>query len=179
MSDDIRFLGDFVRALSGARVDTALRGVLRRTGPGASREHRQLLRFMALVKRHRDRGLGEDLAEWITERRDRLDVLVEKDGQVFATRTLDPERPGVVVEGVLPGEYLVKLDTGQRVWQGTVAAADVLVSGSYPIRPIKLAAATEGESGTPTRTVDCPHVRLAISLYAGFESGAIMIGEMK
>ena len=79
------------------------------------------------------------------------------------------------VDGITPGEYVIKLNIGQTIWEGQLSSADLIWTEAYPDRQLNLAAETEGVKEEPIRKIALWDGEIILSIYAGLESGRIEV----
>jgi len=101
------------------------------------------------------------------------EILVEHHGDVigsFAARK--PGRFGVL-EGVTPGVYLVRLDTGRRLWEGELGRQDLLWREAFPQEALLLAADTEDGTQRVSREIGLLGKDVIIRVIPGRNSGRL------
>ena len=74
---------------------------------------------------------------------------------------------------IAPGFYALKLDTGRLLWEGQFTAGDLIWEDAFKGKDVRLAADSEGLDQGPTRRIDLLDGQMAVSIFAGIESGAI------
>ena len=98
-----------------------------------------------------------------------------KGAELLTRIEFDRERPRASAGRVLPGDYSLALETGRVIWEGHLAARDLLWSAAFPERALDLAADT-GER--PTTTTHEEHLLggdLILRVFPGLESGRIEV----
>lgn len=81
----------------------------------------------------------------------------------------------LLFDNIVPGDYAIRLSNGRVLWQGRVAAEDVVWHVAFPGKAYPMAAATESGKGTQTKSVDILNGEMTLTFYAGFESGSIQV----
>ena len=84
-------------------------------------------------------------------------------------------RPGrASVGGISPGVCVLRLlNTGLVLWEGELAAQDLIWTAAYGDRALPLAAQTEGGHRRPTRRQVLPGGQMVLRTFAGLEKGTI------
>lgn len=83
----------------------------------------------------------------------------------------------VTLFSIAPGRYVVRFSNGRVLWEGDLAKEDVIWAFAYPALDLPLAAETDREHQTPTRTISLLDGELLISVFAGLEAGELTIDE--
>lgn len=151
MNDDLYFLPILERALEGPDVAAALNEAFARIDdmgetPRYRRGHQQYMAFMAAVEEGRRIPLvGRPLGELMEDpsRPPRMELLIERDGQVISSCILSRVSRTETVAGLAPGGYRLTLGTGRVLWDGCLAEEDLLWTAAFPGRPLPMAAETE------------------------------------
>lgn len=85
-------------------------------------------------------------------------------------------REGEYIDGIVAGQYTVKLDIGMVIWEGELTAKDLLWAEAFTARDLDLAAETPGMEQQSTREMVLLDGALIIRVFAGIESGFIEVG---
>ena len=79
------------------------------------------------------------------------------------------------VDGIVPGMYCVRFDSGQVLWEGELAAKDVLWAIAFPGEGLKMAADTTAGSGRASREISLLGGEIVLRVYPGPECGRMEI----
>lgn len=101
-------------------------------------------------------------------------VLYRRETEILRARLASPGDT-VSAPGLAPDAYRVAFSTGRLIWEGRLEEADLLVTQGPQSRPLRLAAAAEGDTGQPTREIACYDGAILLRTYAGLENGALEI----
>ncbi len=131
MNEDLFFIPILARALEGRELRESLLHAFQRIRekgghPRHALGYRQFLEFMAAVDEARcRRGTRREESPESLARPPYLGLAVEREGRPLAVRL--PRAPGSVevVEGIRPGRYRLRLDTGRVLWEGCLAPEDL------------------------------------------------------
>lgn len=77
------------------------------------------------------------------------------------------------ISGIVPGAYILKLDTGWVLWQEPLTEKDLLWKKAFDAKDLKLAADSGQTSPDPVRRIPLLDGRIVIVVFAGIESGMI------
>lgn len=102
-------------------------------------------------------------------------ALVKNDGATVGTVRLTENLASGSIVNVLPGSYVLVLDTGWTLWEGTLTGRDLLWIEAFPRQPLKLAADTCEAASECTKQIDLLDGELRLSIYPGIESGWVGI----
>lgn len=102
-------------------------------------------------------------------------ALVNNDGATVGTVSLMENLTSGSIVNVLPGSYVLVLDTGWILWEGTLTGRDLLWVEAFPHQPLKLAADTCEAASECTKQIDLLDGELRLSVYPGIESGWVGI----
>jgi hypothetical protein len=103
-------------------------------------------------------------------------LIVERDGAPFATLMVDVGKKANVIEGVRPGYYSIRLDTGRRLWQGRLSSRDIIWREAFPEEPLALAANTDQRPAKASREISLGEGYLLMRVIPGRKSGRLEIG---
>ena len=163
MTDDLYFIRILAGTFSGRAPATAMRRALQdvvalKTRPEYGRGFAQFCQFMAEVARH------------LTVR-----FVVERDHVVLATPSVHPFLGTVMVDGVVPGSYTLRLSTGLVVWQNSLSEKDLLRASAFGGQELKLAAGTAPAPRRFSRRESLLNGEVVLYVFPGVEYGAIGI----
>jgi|GEM_PF-2940074 hypothetical protein len=80
------------------------------------------------------------------------------------------------VGGIFPGTWVLRLfNTGLVLWEGELAAQDLIWTAAYGDRALPLAAQTEGSRPRSTRRWLLPDRQMVLRTFAGLEKGIIEV----
>lgn len=104
-----------------------------------------------------------------------VDVIIERDATIFASLRISPIEGLAIIDGITPGEYVVKLSTGLVIWRSTLSADDIIWARAFPERDLDLAAETEEMARPFSRRELLLDGAVALYVFPGVEAGAIGI----
>ena len=170
MHDDLYFIPLIAQALEQPDCGGAMCAMFERITamgrqPRYAVGYRQFLIWMDVVEKSMSHEMPEVMADSMFELR------IERDGAAVASCTFERARGVKTVGDITPGHYTLKVETGRTVWEGELAARDVL---HRPEEPMKMVADT-GEAPPPTREFTELDGMLIVRVFAGMEAGTVEI----
>ncbi len=103
------------------------------------------------------------------------EVTIRRDEVTVGTIALNAQIGSQSVEDIVPGDYLLVLDTGRIVWKRTLSEREVFWRLAYPDRPLDLAADT-GESRLLPTVEDAVLLgELILRVFPGLETGRLEV----
>lgn len=102
-----------------------------------------------------------------------LQLLV--DGQSIAELTFKTAVDRRAVNGIRPGRYVLRLDTGLVLWEGTLTAADLIWTAAFEGQNLALAAEAGEVRHRPSRELRIPNAGLTLRIFPGVERGSLEI----
>ena len=102
-----------------------------------------------------------------------VDIEVLREDQVIGSWPVS--ETSICQRSVNPGSYTVRLSNGRILWQGDLTREDVIWAFAYPEKDLPMAAETEPQGQEPTRRMSRLGGELTIYVFAGLESGEIMV----
>ena len=191
MSKDLYFIKLLTRALGSPDPKNALRQAfsdIKQLGhkPQYSNGHKQFLQFMSIVNSSIDSGeysitpdlLRKHMEEWMdqTGLGEPLPAIVlECDGEIAGVADISETKSIESVRGLEPGNYLLRLETGQVLWQGELSIADLYWRHAFPEDTLPLAAETDKAIVRSSREFDLLDGELTIRILPGRTSGRMDI----
>ena len=79
------------------------------------------------------------------------------------------------ISSIFPGRYVVRFSNGRFLWEGEITREDVIWTYAFPQKDFPMAAGTETLHQEPTRTISLLDGELIIHVFAGLESGRLLI----
>ncbi len=179
MSDDLFFIPLLAAALERHDTRGAIAAALQEiqrdaSAPASQQGYRQFLQFMAAARDAEQNGDAERLHNRV-DRIGSMELHVVREGIVVGRGRLGSQRRACTIEGIVPGRYGLRTDSGRILWEGHIAAEQVLWSQAYPRQALRAAADTGQPEMAPTRTVSVPQAGLVIQTHAGIEAGSVTI----
>ena len=183
MSDALFFIPMIAQALrepdpKAAMIDTFERIRAMSREPRYQRGYEQLIDFMDAAVTGRLEDAPEEVGALILEELDRpmsVEVIVERNDVVVASSSFEQAVGAHVVNGIEPGDYRLKLDTGRLLWAGHLSEKDLVWSMAYPGEGLSVAADTEETPRRSTREFDLLDGTLTLRVYPGVETGSLQI----
>jgi len=87
-----------------------------------------------------------------------------------------PTQPGRrTVDGISPGHYVLKLDSGLVIWDGRLNARDLIWTQAFGERNLELAAETIEIRRRPVRVIQVPEAAMILRTFAALEVGSLEI----
>ncbi|MCJ7802799.1 MAG: hypothetical protein MUP82_10630 [Candidatus Marinimicrobia bacterium] len=78
-------------------------------------------------------------------------------------------------KNIKPGQYILKLSNGRVIWEGNIAAQDVIWKKAFPDRDYAMAAETVKQPTEPTRSLKILNGQIKLTFEAGLETGKIRL----
>lgn len=104
-----------------------------------------------------------------------LELQLEKNNELLWKKLIAQETFSTTIKNIVPGDYIVKLNTGRILWEDTLSEKDLLWAKAYPEKPIDLAADTGIEIRKPTKEFSLLNSEIIIKVFPGIESGYMKI----
>ena len=76
---------------------------------------------------------------------------------------------------IVPGHYQLRFVTGRVLWEGELAAGDLIWTEAFPGEKLDLAAETAEAKGKSTRQIGLWEGEVILRVHAGMESGSIEV----
>lgn len=183
MSDDLFFISMIAQALrepdpKAAMIDTFERIRAMGREPQYQHGYQQLIEFMDSAVTARLEDAPEEVGALILEELDRpmsVEVIVERNDVVVASCSFEQAVGAHVVNGIEPGDYRLKLDTGRLLWEENLSERDLVWSKAYPGEGLSVAADSEEAHRHATREIDLLDGTLTLRVYPGVETGSLNI----
>lgn len=118
--------------------------------------------------------LKAEMAEFLPKN-PRLLIEIEKDGNPFASFAHVASSESILIKGVTPGNYIIKLSTGLLIWQGQINDKQLIWKKAFPKEKVKAAAETKVIGQKSSVTEPLLNGELILEVFPGLESGAIQI----
>ena len=80
-----------------------------------------------------------------------------------------------MINGVTPGAYCLRLETGRVIWQEDLGDQDLLWTKAFPGQPLRAAADDGGAHIPATHRFSVLEGEIMLQVFAGLESGSIEI----
>ena len=183
MPDDLFFIPMIAKALrkpdpKAAMIDTFERIRAMGREPRYQRGYQQLIDFMDSAVTGRLEDAPEEVGALILDglgREMSVEVIIERDNEVVATRSFKDAVGAHGVNDVKPGNYRLKLDTGRLLWEGQLTDDDLVWSKARPRQNLPVAADSEEIRRKPTREIDLLDGTAVLRVYPGVETGSLEI----
>jgi hypothetical protein len=79
------------------------------------------------------------------------------------------------ISSIFPGNYVIRFSNGRFIWEGEISREDVIWTYAFPQKDFPMAAKTETLQQEPTRKISLLDGELVIHVFAGLESGRLLI----
>jgi hypothetical protein len=106
---------------------------------------------------------------------DALEIEVEREGLPFGLYRLERGFDRVVIPGIQPGEYAIKVSTEFLLWRGELRAKDILWHLACPESKLPAAAESKALRQEPTMTIDLLNGEVRLELFPSLESGTLIL----
>jgi hypothetical protein len=104
-----------------------------------------------------------------------LEIEIYKEGGEISSQPIEKDSKDVIFRDIDPGYYIISLSNGRQLWEGEITKEDVIWDAAFPNKHYPLAADTGDGKTQPTRTEEIITGEITLSLYAGLESGKIVV----
>ena len=104
-----------------------------------------------------------------------VDLHLLRDGQRVGEVSFERAPGRRTIDGVIPGRYILRLNTGLVLWEGALAAADLIWTEAFKGKNLALAAEAGEIRRSPSREVKVPDAHLIFRIFPGIESGSMEI----
>ena len=104
-----------------------------------------------------------------------LEIEIYKEGSKISSQFLKKDSKAVIFRNIDPGYYIIALSNGRHLWEGDITQKDVLWDEAFPDKHYPMAADTGDVKTQATRTEEIITGEITLSLYAGLESGKIVV----
>jgi len=104
-----------------------------------------------------------------------LSIDVFRNGKLIKSQPFTDDIEAITISGITPGEYIIQLSNGRRLWSCEIGEKQVVWKSAYPTIEFPAAAKTEPTKllSTMSESLMGGEIKLAIS--PGIESGTIRI----
>ena len=191
MSKNLYFIKLLTRALGSSDPRNALRQAfseIKQLGqkPEYTSGYKQFTQFMSVVNSSIDSGeynikpglLRKRLEEWLDQTGLSYPlpaIVIECDGESAGVAEISETKSIESVRGLEPGNYLLRLETGQVLWQGELSIADLYWRHAFPKDTLPLAAETDQAIVRSSREFVLLDGELTIRILPGRTSGRMDI----
>jgi hypothetical protein len=76
---------------------------------------------------------------------------------------------------IRPGSYSIRFSNGRVLWEGTVEAKDIIWKIAFPNTDYPMAATTETDDRSQTKSISLLDGEIKLSFHAGLETGSISL----
>jgi len=165
---------------SGSRQETVIRTLMVElatdTFEGTDQERQAIMEAISSRSDWEDeyRRLVEDI-EQLHRTPTVTKLFLLRDSKPFGSVEVSKNSLGGVIDGVTPGAYCLKLDTGRAIWQEVLAERDLLWTKAFPGQPLRAAADAGGAQAPATRRLSVLGGEITLLVFAGLECGSIEI----
>ena len=102
-------------------------------------------------------------------------ICIEKNDEPFCSFFVSPDPFIKTIQGITPGKYSIKLNTGRILMTTELKETDLIWDAAFPEKDLALAATTDDEDTIPTRRFSLLSGDLQILVFAQMENGYIKI----
>lgn len=102
-----------------------------------------------------------------------IEMEILRENQVIESVRLTAET--ITVSPIFPGRYTVRFSNGRILWEGNFTAEDLIWTYAYPDQDISMAAETEDSRQEPVKTISLLDGEIILRIFAGLESGRIVL----
>ena len=104
-----------------------------------------------------------------------IGISVSHGNRIIGSITFADIPASKAIDNITPGIYIATFNTGRLIWKGELTGQDLVWYKAYPGKPVKLAADTGQRKANPTREISLFNGEIIIRVFAGIESGRIVI----
>ena len=102
-----------------------------------------------------------------------IEVEILKGDQVIGTFSFSGDP--AYISPVTPGKYMARFSNGRVLWEGKLTKEDLIWAFAFPEKDLAMAAETEPSQRETTKTITLLEGEIEIRVFAGLESGKIVI----
>ena len=132
-----------------------------------------LIRSHPLLQREYDRFQNE--VRVLTSPMKEFEIVLCCNDKILESICLTQLPVSKTIHQVTGGVYHIRFETGRILWQGELTEQDLVWARAYPGRPVRLAADTTQRTPKPTREFILFDGEIIIQVFAGIESGRMVI----
>ena len=132
-----------------------------------------LIRSRPQWRREYDELIAE--TEWLSRRPAGVGITIFHENIALQSVTFTDIPSAKTIEDLTPGGYHITFATGRLIWEGRFTERDLLWTKAFPGRRLKLAADSERRKSKSTRQISALDGEITIGVFAGIESGQIVI----
>ena len=104
-----------------------------------------------------------------------LEIEIFNDGIKIYSELIDEDISELTIKGITPGDYSLSLSNGRLLWNGNIARNEVVWEDAFPEENYPMAADTGEGDISPTKAEEIIHGELKMLIYAGLESGRMLL----
>jgi hypothetical protein len=167
---------ELIEDLKAGIIETKMIDLLTDTFSGSDKEKREII---TLIKADPEMRLAYnelkvEIAELLPTDMPLL-IEIEKDGNPFASFAQVASSESILIKGVTPGNYVIKLSTGLLIWQGDLSDKQLIWKKAFPKEKLKAAAETKIIGQKSSFAEPLLERELLLEVFPGLESGAIQL----
>jgi hypothetical protein len=120
----------------------------------------------------------EDLCQHLAKEKESepaLDVELYREGELLDSQAYPTILHRTIFTQIQPGRYSLKLSTGWVLWEGTLEEKDLIWNIAFPSVAYPMAATTEIDERSHTKSINLMGGKVELSFHAGLESGSISL----
>lgn len=167
---------DFGQEVRSEYLEAITLDILTNTFAGTEEERRALTKLFKedTDLAHALEQLRLDLASFLPERTE-VEIEVEKGQLSFGLYPLEKGFDRIVIPGIRPGDYSIKLSTGLLLWEGQLEAKQLLWHLAFPGQKLPAAAESRRVDHQTTVTSELMGGEIRLVVLPGLESGTIVL----
>ena len=104
-----------------------------------------------------------------------LSVEVLRNGKLIISQPFTDDIEAITISGITPGEYIIQLSNGRRLWSCEIGEKQVVWKSAYPSIEFPAAAKTEPTKLLSTMSESLFGGEMKLDIFPGIESGTIRI----
>jgi len=108
-----------------------------------------------------------------------LSVEVLRNGKLIKSQPYTDDIEAITISGISPGEYIIQLSNGRRLWSYEIGEKQVVWKSAYPKKEFPAAAKTEPTKLLSTMSESLMGGEIKLDIFPGIESGTIRINISK
>ena len=104
-----------------------------------------------------------------------VDLQLLRDGQQVGEVSFERVAGFRTIDGLTPGDYILRLDAGLVLWEGALTAADLIWTEAFKGESLALAAEAGEIRRRPSSTIHVREAGVILRIFPGIESGSLEI----
>jgi len=167
---------DLMNSIKYSRFEELMIDILSDNFTGSEEEKQEILDYFR--KDPEFNRIQKDISETTTAS-EVLSIEVIKNGRLLGTQPCAADFRPLTISNVTPGEHIVQLSNGRRLWSKKLGEKHVIWKSTFPKKEFPAAAKTEPTKSLTTFSESFLNGELSLDVFPGIESGTIKISQTK